>query len=542
MIQRRDYQVRSAELCEWHMALKTGPVLLVQPTGTGKTVTAVSIINHRVELGQRVLFLAPRREIVKQTADKVVEFGMRPGVIMSGTKYTPRFPVQVASIDTLRSWIQRGLCKLDAGTLLVVDEAHRAMGKTLQWLIYEAMKAGADVLGMTATPFRSDGVGLGRTFKHLVNEMPVVRAIKEGWLVKPELFLPFVPDLDGVKIVGGEYSQRDLDRILNQEVLVGDIVDNWMKHARNLPTLAFGCSVEHSIAIADHFRQAGFRAVHVDGNSTTKHRDDAIRDMKNYNLDVICNFGVFTEGTDIPNLGAIIDAGPTKSLGKQIQKIGRGARPMYMDGFDLDTINGRLASIAASEKPTFKLLDHAGNFYRHGHFARNIDMELCEGKEIVEKDRIKREKARVSFTCRACKRVFSGQDYCPNCGTKIERKGKLAHYLPGELVSMSKEQYEKAEKAITWRDQRDFYLEVLQWCRTPNKGQIDPRHKDGFAAHVYKQKFGEFPPFDWRDLPDKKPTKETLNYIRHCNMRRAKANAVRKRYGTGNREPDPATP
>jgi len=499
------------------MATKTGAVLLCQPTGTGKTVTFSRVLRNRYELGDgRQMVLAPRREIVFQTADKVAGFLIEPGIVMAGYTYRPGKAVQVASVDTLRSWVKRGKIKLDSGTMLVVDEAHRSMSKTYLWLIEAAKDGGADVLGPTATPIRADGVGLYPTYEHMVTELTMVDAIRNGWLVKPEYRIPFVPDLSGIKIKGGDFSEEDLDRILNQKVLVGDIVDNWIKYASGKPTLVFASGVKHSMAIAEEFKRVGLNFVHIDGDTAGHVRNDAIKALRAHKIDGITNCGVYTEGADIVNISCIVDAGPTKSIGKDIQKKGRGSRPVFASGFDLDDVQGRLAAIAASEKPSFLILDHAGNFYRHGRFDRNVPWELCAGKEIIEKDKEKREKARASFTCSECHKVFAGQLYCPYCGTKIELRGKMKDYLEAELVSLTQKQMAEIDDVITTMDKQRFYLEALGWV-------LDKKKKVGYAARVFQAKFGEWPDNDWYMMEPLVPSVETKNYIRHRLIHHAKS-------------------
>lgn len=519
MINYRDYQIRAGDRCEELMALKTGAVLLVQPTGTGKTVTVARVIRNRYEAGDgRQMIIAPRREIVFQTADKIAESMIDPGIIMSGFKPHAGRAVQVASVDTLRSWVKRGKIKFEPGTLLVPDESHHAVSPTYEWLIQAALDGGSDVLGPTATPIRADGVGMFPTFQHLVVELTMVDAIRQGWLVKPEYRIPFVPDLTGVKIKGGDFSEEDLDRIMNQKILVGDVVDNWMKHARGRPTLVFAAGVKHSMALADEFNRSGFKFVHIDGETKGGVRDKAIKALLKHEIDGITSCAVFTEGTDIPNISCIVDAAPTKSLGRHIQKNGRGARPMFAPGYPINTAIERLYSIANSEKPNFIILDHAGNFYRNGRIDRNVPWELCAGKEIVEKDREKREKARASFTCKECKRVFSGQMYCPDCGTRIEVKGKMKDYIEAELVSLTQTQLDHIDEVITKVDERNFYLEVLDWV-------IEHGKKMGFAAQVFKQKFGRWPDDDWAMMDPRSASPETKNYIRHRMIAYAKGRA-----------------
>lgn len=527
----RDYQVDAIEQVEAAMALKTGPVLLVVPTGGGKTAIASFLIRRRLEaFGVQPMFLAPRREIVRQTFRALTQLTLAPGIIMAGHDRMPKAPVQVASVDTLRSWIRRGKMQLNPGSMIFVDEGHRALSPTHRWIIDAYSEAGADVVGLTATPIRADGAGLGQVFKHMVLGLPMTRAIREGWLVQPDYRVPYVPDLSGVESRGGDFVERALEKVMNKSQLVGDIVDNWVKNGcRGRPTLAFASSVAHSRAIAEHFQSIGVNAVHIDGGTDHELRDHEISRFGG-KVEVITNCAVFTEGTDLPGIEVIIDAGPTKALGKHIQKLGRGTRPLYAEGYDLGTVEGRLAAIAASSKPRFLVLDHAGNFYRHGRIDRNIPWELTEGKEIVEKARKQRERSPVEFTCDECGKVFAGQLYCPACGTKVPIRGKMADYAEGDLVKMTNGQFEKIEEAITAVDQKRFYLGILHWCRQPRAKRrksdpTQPRRKDGFAAVLFKQKFGDWPPGYWASLDPVAPDHETLNYIRGSNIRYAKRRA-----------------
>lgn len=531
VLQQRAYQDNSVEDVESCLEEKTGPVLLVLPTGTGKTATAAKIIDRRVQLGNdRPIFLAPRREIVKQTADTLCDFLLDPGVVMSGIDYYPKKVCHVASIDTLRSWIRRGKVRLNHEDTCFVDEAHRSISATYRWLIEAYTDAGADVVGMTATPIRSDGVGLGQVYKHMVIGLTMVDAIKQGYLVQPEYRIASVPDLSGVPVMAGDFSKKDLERVLNQRVLIGDIVDNWLKHAAGMSTLGFAAGVKHSLAMAEQFKQIGVEAVHIDAGTEKGYRDVQVKRFRNREFMVLLSCGVFTEGTDFPNVQCIVDAGPTMSLGKHLQKLGRGGRPLYASGHDISTVEGRLAAIRESDKPRFMILDNAGNFYRNGRMDRNVPWELCDGKEIIEKAKEKYEKAKVSFTCSECGRIFSGQLYCPACGTPVKKTGKMRDYVDAELVGMTNGQFARIETTITAREQEEFYLGVLHWSREPRAKKrksepSSPRRKDSFAAVIYKQKYGEWPPDDWRYKTPKKPSIETLNYIRGQNIRYAKGKA-----------------
>ncbi len=509
----RDYQYKAEEDAERVLGWKTGAALLVMATGLGKTVVASSVIKRRTNYGQRATFLAPRREIVEQTADKLEIFGVETGIIMSGYKPKHGAEAQVASVDTLRSWIRRGKMRLEPTDLLVPDEAHRSLGSTYEWLIKAYLDAGADVLGMTATPMRSDGRGLGELYSHMVTSLPVVDAIKQGYLVKPVYHIPFVPDLSGVKVTGGDFDEKQLDEIMNQKHLVGDVVDNWLKNNLGLPTLVFASGIKHSMALRDQFIAAGIKAEHIDGDTPTTQRTNTFKRFRNYETTVLCNDSVFVEGTDIPIARVLLDVKPTKALQRHLQKCGRIYRPVYAEGYDLSRVDGRLAAIAASSKPDCRYSDHAGNFYRNGRFDRNIDWELTEGREQVENARKKAEKARVAFVCKTCSRVFSGQVYCPECGTRIEKFGKAKQYLDADLVQLTAEQYNNIEMTLTERDHREFYR-MLMGVATETKKDGKRRFSDGWVYMTFLSKFNLKPGHDWQYDSPIEPSHEVKNYVK----------------------------
>lgn len=487
----RNYQEIAISMVE--EALPNGPTLLVVPTGGGKTVCASRIIHDRVrKLGQRPVFLAPRREIVYQTRDKLEEFLLDTGVIMAGHTHSKKAEVQVASVDTLRSWIKRGKLDLKPRDLLIVDEAAHSTSATFRNLIDTYLDAGAHVLGMTATPIRSDGVGLGQVYTQLLQPTSVTKLIGEGFLCPVEYRVPYVPELSKVKTRGGDFAQEQLAEIMDRNELVGEAVTQWLRHAKGRPTIAFASGVRHSMHIADAFNAAGVPAQHIDGETAPEVRDRAVTALRDGSLMVLTNHSVFSEGTDIPCVSCIQDMQPTKSLGRHIQKLGRGMR----------TYPG---------KENLMVLDHAGNYYRHGRIDRDIQWTLCEGKEIVEREAKQREKTVVEFTCSECFTVFSGQTYCPACGTKVRMMGKAKDFKDEDLVSLTKEEFDNIENIITEADKIRFYRELLGWARETKNGQ--PRRKDGWAAYMFKEKFGDFPPFNWRGKGGSDPTQETRAWI-----------------------------
>jgi Type III restriction enzyme, res subunit len=246
--------------------------ILVAPTGSGKTVIASEVIKRAAEQYKRVLFLAHRREIILQTSAKLTAHGVRHGVIMAGVDPRPMEAVQVASIDTL---LVRGVrskaMELPPADLIVFDEAHRSRGRTREHLI--SLYPDATLLGMTATPCRGDGRGLGNMFDTMVETPQVRELIDQGCLVPSRVYAPVDPDLRGVRTEKGDYVINQLATRMNTDALVGDIVEQWLKHGEGRRTVAFAVDIAHSVHIAREFVNAGVRAEHLDGSTPIAERE-----------------------------------------------------------------------------------------------------------------------------------------------------------------------------------------------------------------------------------------------------------------------------
>jgi DNA repair protein RadD len=171
--------------------------------GSGKTVIAGAIIREEVARGRRVLFLARRRELILQTSSKLYDFGVDHGVLLPGYPVRMHEPVQVASIATIHARaIRSNKLGLPEADVVVIDEAHHARAKTYAKLLQAYPNA--IVLGLTATPCRGDGRGLGNVFQVIVECPSVADLIDLKYLVPTKVYAPSVPDLKGVRIDRGD--------------------------------------------------------------------------------------------------------------------------------------------------------------------------------------------------------------------------------------------------------------------------------------------------------------------------------------------------
>lgn len=240
VIALRDYQrqARAALESAWHAGHRR--ILLVAPTGAGKTTIAADLIAGAAAKGTPVIFLAHRTELIDQAAARFAAFGIHAGIIQGTRPTEPEHLVQVASVATLN---RRAL---PPARLIVIDEAHRAIGPSYRRIV--KAYPDATVVGLTATPIRLDGRGLGDGgdgepgFEHLVEAATIGELVARGVLHRPRVFAPAVPDLAGVRTLGGDFNRLQLAEAMDKPQLVGDVVATWQRLAGGQRTVAFAAS------------------------------------------------------------------------------------------------------------------------------------------------------------------------------------------------------------------------------------------------------------------------------------------------------------
>jgi DNA repair protein RadD len=223
-------------------------------------------------------------------------------------------PIQVASIQTL--WargIHSDAIELPPADVLIIDECHHARANTYQRILDSYPEA--TLLGLTATPCRGDGRGLGNIFDRLIECPQVSDLIAGGFLVKSRVYAPVDPDLSGVRTQSGDYVVSQLSRRVNTTKLVGDIVSHWFKFGERRKTVCFAVDVKHSVHITNESCKAGIRAEHLDGSTPTKERDAILARLGSGETELVSNCMVLTEGFDCPEIGCLILARPTKQMG-----------------------------------------------------------------------------------------------------------------------------------------------------------------------------------------------------------------------------------
>jgi DNA repair protein RadD len=499
----RPYQKAAIDKMEALVSEGVKAPLIVAPTGAGKTVIAADIIRRNA--GKRLLFLAPRRELIHQTCNKLNDVGVQYGVILAGDNRQNQYAhVQVASVDTLISRALRSQkMQLPQFDLIIIDEAHVGLTDTRQRLL--DLWPGATIVGLTATPCRSDGKALGRVYDELIEVTTVKELVEQGFLVPARYYAPSEPDLKRVRTTAGDFNQHDLDDVMNKPKLVGDIVEHWMRHAADRRTVVFATSIAHSAALAAEFVSHGVTAEHVDANSPQNVREAIFKRFSNGETQVLTNCTLASIGFDLPDLNCVVFARPTKSLGLYIQMLGRGLRP-------------------AAGKTDCLVLDHAGNVHRHG-FATDERYWTLHGKyaeDLEKKQRAKKEKedkGEVSMTCKQCKCVFEGGHVCPMCGWSPPPKVRPISTEDGSLVEVTRSRLPN-KNTMTRDEKMHFFLELSGYAQM--KGW-----KPGWASYQYKERFGEWPEWAWKTHVEKhggtEPSLVTARWVQSKMIARHKA-------------------
>lgn len=300
----------------------------------------------------------------------------------------------------------------------VVHNCHHAVSASWSVLLKSiiAKKPDVKIIGLTATPRRLDGRGLGEWFEVIVEGPSTAALIEQGFLAKYRIWGASLPDLTGVHSTGGDYNEGELEAALSRTAVVGDALAEYRKHCDGKRALIFMWSIRASQELAQRFNDAGIAARHVDGDTDSAARDRAMAEFRAGLVKVLTNVDLFGEGLDVPAVEAGFFMRPTQSLGMAMQQYGRILRPF----------EGKDAAL---------LFDHAGHSVTHG-YPDDPRIWTLDGANVKPK----KPQAMPIRQCGKCYAVAPiSAKACKWCGTIFEIKARSVELEAGELQELSAE-------------------------------------------------------------------------------------------------------
>lgn len=492
VITLRDYQDRGKSKIRTAL-MSHAAVLFVGPTGMGKTTLFSSICAGAAEKRNRVMIVAHRYELLAQISETLSRFNVEHGLISPGITPNRHALVQVASVQALARRLQKWVYRVD---LLIIDEAHHVLPSNSWGKVYEALGC-PKVIGVTASPARTDGRGLGRIaggiFDCMIDVISVAELIEDGYLVSPVVYAPATQiDLSGLRSRGGDYERDALEDRMDTPTITGDAVEHFRRLCPDRTAVAFGVSIRHCEHIAAQFREAGFNFQVIDGTMDDRQRRKLISGLGK-GVQGLVSADLIGEGVDIPAIGCAILMRPTQSLVLHVQQMGRSLRTIYAPGHDLSTRDGRLAAIAASGKPNAIILDHVGNSLKWGLPQTPREWSL----EGAIKKKKKTESSVAVRQCIKCYGVFPPAPICPYCGTEQPISPREVKQVDGELQEITPEMARAMAEQKKREVQKARTLEALEEIGkargySPDWAKMIHRSRERAAARRTEAQFEAF--------------------------------------------------
>lgn len=478
----RDYQESGANEVRVQFRNKNDPVLYVLATGGGKTylfsyiADSAATAARKLPFDEYVFIIVHRKELLLQASASLRNLGVDHGLI--SPHFSPQLHkrIQVASIDTLLIRLKKRPMK---ARMLIYDEAHHVVAGNKWGRLYEELGK-PPTLGVTATPVRTDGKGLGEhaggIFKAMVLGPSIAELIDRGMLLNPVVYTSLEqPDLSGMKKdKEGDYNRKELAERVDKPVITGSAVEQYKTVCPGARAIVFCASIEHARHVAAEFNSAGYRFSILVGEPAMSdaERTAVNKALRSGELDGACTVDLVSEGYDLPDLECCIMLRPTASESLFIQQVGRVMRPS--DG-----------------KRGCFLLDHVGNVGKivDGSFKRKhgLPNELREwtldGRTKAPKGKKKPQEKTVDVAqCPKCYLVHEPSPTCPKCGHVYEIKGRSLDQVDGVLVQVTEEMADQQKKDRRQEVGRAQSLEELQ------RIAAERGYKPSWARFIWEQR------------------------------------------------------
>lgn len=486
-VELRDYQ--SAAFDKAREAIRNGArrILIVAPTGSGKTVLASALMEMTKEKGNRAAFVVDRLSLIDQSSATFDRYGLHHGVIQGGhPRWAPAYPLQLCSIQTLarRRWPE--------SVVDVFDEAH-----VLHKAHKSRMAANESIIvGLTATPFTK---GLGKHFDTVVNVTTTRRLIDQGWLSPYRIFSCAEPDMAGVTVrTTGEWDEGEASKKALE--VVGDVVAEYLKHGDGRKFICSAVDTVHVEELQRQFLAAGINAATYTYKDKEEDRAETTAEFRKPDSGIrgLITVTAASRGFDVPDVSCVIMARPLrKSLAEHIQLFGRGLR-------------------IADGKSDCLVLDHSGNCARFFDACESFfDLGLDELDDGTKKERKKAEKREVEpVKCPTCRALHRPMPECPSCGHKYPARLAVQH-VPGTLKELIAGGYRQELSRKVWP-------QVCGYVLQRRAGEAARKQ----ALAIYKQMTGIWPAQEFHDTQPVAPTMEVMNKIRAGQIAYAKRRAA----------------
>lgn len=490
-INLRPHQTQAIEMLRQSIRTGNRKIVLAAPCAFGKTLTAGYIISQLVSKGKRAIFICDRIKLVQQSLVAFDSLGLSVGVIQGQHERTDyNKPVQIASIQTLAR--KKHIPHAD---VIIVDECHVA---------YESLKklmerwSNIIFIGLSATPYSKN---LGNVYQDLVTPITAEQLMDQGYLCPVDYYAGASLNTENVKMKTLPTGARDYDpkglqaaSEEQKELLTGDIIKNWLAHAKGRQTIAFSSSIKHSKYLVEKFREAGIGAYHIDGYMDDEERQELFKAHDKGEYEILSCSQLLSTGYDSPSSSCIIDCKPTKSIINYVQIAGRIMR----------TCEGKDRAI---------YLDHAGNVRRHGFAESIVPEELDKGDKDYKERKLTKEKKEPQVRA------------CPSCGMEMMGiRCACGYEIPiVEQIQTTNEMLAKVEKTqagknnilYTYEKKQEFLGELYLHAHEKGKSK-------GWVSHTYKSKFGVFPNKITPRLAAN-VSSDVSNHIKHCAIKFAKS-------------------
>lgn len=477
----RTWQKEAVEQLRQRIREGAKNILVVAPTGSGKTILASHIIEEADRKSRRSAFVVDRLSLINQTSDTFAGCGIEHGVIQADHPlFKPSRRVQLCSAQTLarRRWPD--------ADLIVVDEAH-----TVTAVVKARIEPRDTItLGLTATPFTK---GLGKLYDAVVNVTTTNKLIADGTLAKYRIFAASEPNMEGVKVVAGEWEEKETSKRAME--VVGDCVSEYLKHGDGKKFICSAVDVAHVEELHRQFMAAGVMCATYTYKDRDEDRAEIVREFRKPDSYIrgLITVTAASKGFDVPDIGVVIMARPLRnSLAEHIQFFGRGLR-------------------SYPGKEECLVLDHSGNCQRfwndwNDFFEAGI-VELDDGKKKPKKKKAAEDAEDRMVKCGNCKHLHKPMPFCPACGHQYPKKEAVKH-VPGtlkELVASGNRQMMSAQ----------IWPQIVGYVTAKPR---EPDQARRMALALYKRMTGEWPNADFYSTEPAAVSREVRNKITSMNM------------------------